>query len=458
MADKPGNDRLITLQTLGKYRVEGVLGKGAMGVVYKGYDTVLERFVALKTIHAHLAEGQERESWLSRFKQEARAAGRCLHPNIVAVFDYGEHQGIPYIAMEYVNGRELSKFLKERKQLNLQEALSIVSQVLTGLGYAHQFSIVHRDIKPGNIILLDSGQVKVADFGIARIESTNITQQGVLIGTPSYMSPEQFRGQEVDLRTDLYSTGVVLYQLLTGEIPYPGKTFTEILYKVASSEMRDVRELNPTVPDSLNNVVQKALAKDPGWRYQSAREFADALQEAMEAMPDTTLVQPVPLPDLGSGSSSWKDSMVSGWEQDVLRKASEALSVYIGPVAKLVVKRAAQEYKDPEQFYQTLARNIPTEVERSEFLRRMKLTSTQTYINPLTSAQRATGYRQALNPQDLEKVQQQLTAYLGPIAKVLVKKTAPQASSLKDLYDRLAGHIPDAAERAIFLAKSPKSF
>jgi serine/threonine-protein kinase len=458
LADTPSKDKLATLQTLGKYRVEGVLGKGAMGVVYKGYDTVLERFVALKTIHAHLAEGEERDSWLSRFKQEARAAGRCLHPNIVAVFDYGESQGIPYIAMEYVNGRELSEFLKRKVQFSLQDALSVVSQVLTALGYAHGFNIVHRDIKPANIMLLDSGQVKVADFGIARLESAHITQHGVLIGTPSYMSPEQFRGQEVDLRTDLYSAGVVLYELLTGQIPYPGKSFTEILYKVASSEMRDARELNPNVPDALNNVVRKALAKDPTRRFQTAQEFSRALQEAMEAMPDATLVQPIPTPLLSDVPSSWKGSMVSGWEPDVLRKAAETLSIYIGPVAKLVVKRAAQESKDAEQFYQTLARHIPTDTEQTDFLRRMKQSTTQTHVNPHASAERPTGHRPAINPQDLDKIQQQLAAHVGPIAKVLVKKTAPQAVSLKDLYERLAGHIPDAAARAAFLGKAPKPF
>jgi serine/threonine-protein kinase len=456
MIESLSNKTKVTLQTLGKYRVEGVLGKGAMGVVYKGYDTVLERFVALKTIHRHLVQSDEAADWLGRFKQEARAAGRCMHPNIVAVFDYGEHQGAPYIAMEYVDGKELSEYLRKRVQFSLKDALSIIGQVLTALGYAHEFGIVHRDIKPANIMLLENGHVKVADFGIARLETANFTQQGVLIGTPSYMSPEQFRGQTVDRRTDIYSTGVLLYELLTGQIPYPGKTFTEILYKVASRQMQDARELNPEIPQALNAVLLKALAQEVDQRYQTAQEFSRALQATIAALPETTLEHPIPTPALSNLPSSWQGSMVSGWDPEVLLQAVQTLSSYIGPIAKIVVKKAAQEATDSAQFCRALASHIPAEAEQSRFMQDMKQTAIRMTQTMRSSSARPTEQRPVFSTEDLETAQRALTAYVGPIAKVLVKKAASKAGSLKELYESLAEYIPDPKARTALLSKVAK--
>ncbi|NJN47730.1 MAG: serine/threonine protein kinase [Candidatus Competibacteraceae bacterium] len=456
MNEPLSNRTKVTLQALGKYRIEGVLGKGAMGVVYKGYDTVLERFVALKTVHGHLAESDEAADWLGRFKQEARAAGRCMHPNIVAIFDYGEHEHMPYIAMEYVNGKELSEYLRKKVQFNLKDALSIIYQVLTALDYAHEFGIVHRDIKPANIMLLDNGHVKVADFGIARIETANFTQQGMMIGTPSYMSPEQFRGQTVDRRADIYATGVVLFELLTGSIPYPGKSFTEILYKVASRQMQDARELNPAIPETLNAVLLKALAQDVEDRCQTANEFLSALKAAMADMPDTTLEHPVPKPEFSDLPSSWKGSVVSGWDPDVLRQAVQTLSSYIGPIAKIIVKKAAQGATDPGQFCQALASHIPEEAEQNRFLQDMRQTKTRMTQTMREPAERPTEQRPVFSAQDLETAQRHLTTYVGPIAKVLVRKAAPKSGSLKELYESLAEHIADPNERSALLGKAAK--
>ncbi|MCB1768246.1 MAG: serine/threonine protein kinase, partial [Candidatus Competibacteraceae bacterium] len=209
---------------IGRYRVMGLLGRGAMGMVYLGHDAAIDRQVAIKTIHRRLLGGEDGIDWLERFRREVRAAGRCLHPNIVTVFEYGEEAGAPYIVMEYVQGREVRDFLKNRQPMPLGNSVAIILQVLRALGHAHAQGVVHRDIKPGNIILLADGMVKVTDFGIARLEmSGSLTQVGTAVGTPGYMAPEQFSGQEADRRADLYAAGVVLFELLTGVRPFPGR-------------------------------------------------------------------------------------------------------------------------------------------------------------------------------------------------------------------------------------------
>ena len=222
-----------------------------MGVVYKGYDEGIDRYVAIKTVHRNLLSGEEGADWLQRFRREARAAGRCLHQNIVTIFEFGEQEGMPYIVMEFVEGQELSDMIRARDANNIDRAraVEITAQVLDALEYAHANGIVHRDIKPGNIIILKDGTVKVTDFGIARIDSTSMTAHGSVVGTPSYMSPEQFTGQEIDRRSDIFSTGVVLFELLTGQKPFPGKSATEVMYKLLNHQPPAVDHAEPDATD-----------------------------------------------------------------------------------------------------------------------------------------------------------------------------------------------------------------
>ncbi|MEI2619585.1 MAG: serine/threonine-protein kinase [Candidatus Nanopelagicales bacterium] len=264
---------------IGRYQLTSTLGRGAMGVVYLGYDEAIDRQVAIKTIHRTLLEGADGTEWLERFRREVRAAGRCLHPNIVTVFEYGEENGVPYIVMEYVQGRELRDYLKDRRPLPLANAVAVVVQVLHALDHAHACGVVHRDIKPGNIILLADGQVKVSDFGIARVEATSgMTQHGMTVGTPGYMAPEQFGGQEVDRRADLYATGVVLFEALTGTRPFAGRSSSELMYKVLHDPPPRVTMVNPRLPPELNAVLDKALAKAPDERFQDANRFIATLE------------------------------------------------------------------------------------------------------------------------------------------------------------------------------------
>lgn len=271
---------------LGKYEVLSTLGQGAMGVVYKGFDPHIERTVALKTIRKDVLAPKDLEPLLTRFKHEAQAAGRLTHPGIVTVYEYGEDEGTVFIAMEFVQGRELKEILDNNERLPLSTSISLITQLLDALAYSHANGVVHRDIKPGNIIILEDGRIKVTDFGIAKIESSTLTQFGEVLGTPTYMSPEQFGGQPVDRRSDLFSTGVILYHLLTGEKPFPGNSMTTIMHRVLNTIPPNVSELNFQIPASFDQVVNKALAKKASERFQTAEEFAAALKRAYQSGTD----------------------------------------------------------------------------------------------------------------------------------------------------------------------------
>ncbi|MCP5134426.1 MAG: serine/threonine protein kinase, partial [Gammaproteobacteria bacterium] len=300
---------------VGRYRVIGLLGRGAMGMVYLGHDEAIDRQVAIKTIHRRLLGSEDGVEWLERFRREVRAAGRCLHPNIVTVFEYGEEADAPYIVMEYVQGRELRDYLKSRQPMPLSNTVAIILQVLRALGHAHAHGVVHRDIKPGNIILLADGKVKVTDFGIARLEmSGSLTQVGMAVGTPGYMAPEQFSGQEADRRADLYATGVVLFELLTGIRPFPGRGAGEIMYQVLNELPLQATKLNPRLPPELDAVFAKALAKSPEQRFQNTDEFIIALESLQlverEITADGSTVirmEPVRVPEPPS-------QMLPGWD------------------------------------------------------------------------------------------------------------------------------------------------
>ncbi len=269
-------------QKLGKYEIRRELGRGAMGIVFEGWDPMIARRVALKTVRREQLDRSEAEEILSRFQREAQAAGRLNHPNVVAVYDFGEDaDGTAFIAMEYVEGKELKDYFDRQERFSLSETVRLMSELLSAIGHAHTHGIVHRDIKPANIFILDSGQAKVGDFGIARIESSVLTQAGSVLGTPAYMSPEQFMGQRVDGRSDIFSAGVILYQFLSGEKPFSGQ-LTTIMHKVLKEEPIAPSELNVQAPTAFDAVVKKAMAKRPEDRFQTAQEFIDALMSALE--------------------------------------------------------------------------------------------------------------------------------------------------------------------------------
>src|SRR5215472_666483 len=273
-----------TVRSIGRYRVEGLLGTGAMGEVYRAHDPAIDRLVAIKVVRPELVAGSGGGQLLERFRREARAAGRRFHPNNVAIWDFGDDNGMPFLVMELVEGRSLDQVIKSSGSLEPRRSVVIITQVLNALGFAHENGIVHRDIKPSNIMVLQDDRVKVADFGIARIEASEFTIVGDLLGTPAYMAPEQLSGSPIDHRTDLFAAGVILFEMLTGVKPFRGKSITEIMSLMEKRGPEDIRVLNPALPESLKPALGKALAFDPGARYGSAAEFSAALQEAISVV------------------------------------------------------------------------------------------------------------------------------------------------------------------------------
>ncbi|MBZ0091844.1 MAG: serine/threonine protein kinase, partial [Sulfuricellaceae bacterium] len=266
-------------QMLGRYRLERELGKGAMGVVYLGRDPKIGREVAIKTLAlAREFEGDELEEVKTRFFREAEAAGRLNHPNIVTIYDAGEERGLAYIAMELLMGKDLTPYTKPGNLLPLGRVLKIAAKVASALNYAHAQNIVHRDIKPANIMYEPEGTViKVADFGIARLTDSSKTKTGMVLGTPSYMSPEQLAGKKVDGRSDLFSLGVMVYQLLSGQLPFQGESLTELMFRIANEAPRNIRAANPNLPECLVEMTLKMLEKDPAQRYQTGEEIERAI-------------------------------------------------------------------------------------------------------------------------------------------------------------------------------------
>lgn len=276
------------ISQLGRYNIIGELGQGAMGTVYKAVDPLIDRVVAIKTINLSLAL-DEKDEYESRFYQEAKAAGRLSHPNIVTIYDVGKSGEIAYIAMEFLQGRELRDILNDGKRMPVEQVINVVAQVAQGLAYAHEHGIVHRDVKPSNIMVVRDGHVKITDFGIARMASAAVrTQTGMVLGSPKYMSPEQVVGKLTDQRSDIFSLGVVLYEMLTGQAPFSGENVNAIMYQTLNSVPPPPSSLSSNVPEMLNFIVAKALAKKLEHRYQDTKEFASDLYACRDRLPRAT--------------------------------------------------------------------------------------------------------------------------------------------------------------------------
>jgi CHASE2 domain-containing sensor protein/predicted Ser/Thr protein kinase len=270
---------------LGRYQIEKELGKGAMGVVYGGKDPKIGRVVAIKTMALSAEfEADELQDAKERFFREAETAGRLTHPNIVTIYDAGEEHDLCYIAMEFLKGKDLVPYTKQPNLLPPDKVLSIVERVGDALGYAHTMGVVHRDIKPANIMYEpESDTAKVTDFGIARITDSSKTKTGMVLGTPSYMSPEQLAGKKIDGKSDIFSLGVTLYQMLSGRLPFEGESMTQLMFAIANNAHPPIRDFNPALPEWVDVIIDKALAKDMEKRYQTGAEMAEAIRQARRA-------------------------------------------------------------------------------------------------------------------------------------------------------------------------------
>jgi len=292
---------------LGRFELVSEIGRGAMGIVYKAKDPMLERTVAIKTINLTM-DKDGAEMYEKRFYQEARAAGGLNHPNIVTIYDIGRSESLCYMAMEYIEGAELRTLLLPGKPLPVAKALSIAAQVAEGLAYAHERGVVHRDIKPANIMVPENGPVKITDFGIARMRSSNVqTQTGMMMGSPKYMSPEQVIGKRADHRADIFSLGVILYEMLTGAAPFTGESVNAVMYQIVNFVPPAPSAINPASPPALDLIVARMLAKALDERAQSAAEIARGLREceqqasAAGAAAATSATSTLPLAGLAPG-------------------------------------------------------------------------------------------------------------------------------------------------------------
>src|SRR5271157_4340332 len=290
---------MATMVKAGRYEIIDELGRGAMGVVYRAMDPVIGRTVAVKTIRlSEEGTGLTRPELLARFQTEARAAGLLTHPNIVVVYDAGEENGLYFITMELVEGKSLQALLDGGHAFPVPRVIRILEQTCSALQFAHERNIVHRDIKPANLMLTADDTVKVTDFGTAKIlQFGSVQQTAHVMGTPSYMSPEQVKGRPVDGRSDIFSLGVMLYEMLTGEKPFPGQSITTVIYKIVNEDPVPPRQINPSIHPGLNDIVLRALAKEPEDRYQSCREMLEDLRNyralgGNERNPDATMISP----------------------------------------------------------------------------------------------------------------------------------------------------------------------
>lgn len=268
------------VKKLGRYEIVSELGRGAMGVVYKARDPQIDRLVALKTISLWGQQPDEEKEFRLRFMNEAQAAGRLHHSGIVGIFDVGEdpESRNPFIVLEYVAGESLNRILSREKKLPLERALKLAEEIADALDYAHDQGVIHRDIKPGNILVTQEGRAKIADFGIAKLNLAHFTIPGRVVGTPAYMAPEQLGGEAVDGRSDLFSLGVILYAMVTGHSPFQGNSATTVCFKVANREPIAASALDMSLPPQLDAVISRAMAKDPKERYQRGADFADDLR------------------------------------------------------------------------------------------------------------------------------------------------------------------------------------
>jgi eukaryotic-like serine/threonine-protein kinase len=280
------SDSSVNARTMvGRYKIIGQIGKGSMGLVYKAQDPKINRLVAIKTIRfSDEFEEDVIKEIKERFFMEAEIAGKLSHPSIVTIHDVGDDRDLTYMAMEYLEGEDLDKFIKKENLLPVRSVLNIVAQIAEALDYAHRDGVIHRDIKPANVMLLKNGQVKVTDFGIAKAISSSKTKTGVILGTPNYMSPEQIMGQKIDSKSDIFSLGVLFYQLLTGELPFHGDNLSGLLYQITQVSHTSCREYNHRIPKACEQILDMALAKDPAKRFRTAGQMAHILRVLGEKM------------------------------------------------------------------------------------------------------------------------------------------------------------------------------
>ena len=484
-------------ERLGKYPITAVIGKGSMGIVYRGIDPVIKRPVAIKTIRKELIEEDERgESMTGRFRREAQAAGALNHPGIVSVYEYGEDGALAYIAMELVEGDSLRDYMARGASFDEHDTVSIMAQLLDALQFAHDHAVWHRDIKPANIMVMSSGRIKLTDFGIARIESTDFTKTNVIMGTPGFIAPELYLGRDIDQRVDIFSAGVLFYHLLAGKPPFYGRP---------EAVMHDVCYHDPVAPSSVDahrrwpqydKVVARALEKNPAQRFQTAAAFRTAIlaeyaQPLNSTLSDATIINSGPrsprvgvfsppgppsvpsgapraLGPAGSVSSNATSTIAvsgpstpppTGWSAPVLAGVEIELARYVGPVSRVLVRRAAKTHKDIASLTAAVVDSIDRAEDREAFTRAvtgaglgaLRARTTEGSETPVPAPP---SNEPALTTAELERATRLLTTLIGPIARVVVKRAAAVGGSRRDFLNQIAQSLDNDAQRERFLREA----
>src|SRR5215471_172816 len=438
---------------IGKYRIEHVVGRGAVGIVYKAYDEHIDRAVAIKALQPQiLADLADNAETLKRFAAEVRSAGRCLHPNIVTVFDYFEQDNAPYIVMEYVPAGTLEVVIKSGANLPVRQVSEIMGQLLLALEHAHAKGIIHRDIKPGNILCNGPTSIKIADFGIAQINTLDLTRSGrfALLGTPNYMAPERFIGRPDDARGDLYSAGMVLFQLLTGQLPFTASDTHELVHRRLNEPPPPARSIRPELPEVWEGVIQRALARNPEDRFQDARGFLDVVRGALKAdnndnAPSLDLtVYSTEIPRAGT-SRSTNQSMAERLMPATLAQLERTLARSLGPIAKILVKRAAGETMDAQQLLTALSQPLKSEKEASLFRKQAEKVLLE------DGGVAAVQLAEAIWPAEIAGIASALLPFIGPIAKPLVARIARTSVGIDDFYGRLSKELSGQEEKDVLM-------
>ena len=457
-------------EKIGKYQITSLLGEGAMGVVYEGFDADIERRVAIKILHPHLITERSGGEFLERFKREAKSAARCVHQNIVMVLEYGQDGDMPYIVMEFVEGSSLQEIIRTGRGITLQKSLSIISQLLKALHAAHHLEIVHRDIKSANVMILrDGGSVKLADFGIARVaESPDLTMTGAIVGTPKYMAPEQMFGLKVDSRADLFSVTMVFLDLLA-LLPKSPSIPRSSLPEIANLPPNNRIDYTILYPSALIPVLLKGLAVGQADRYQNAREFVQGIKDVLPKLKaataaastadeatavarkvDATSQTPAPqAPVSASEESSIQVSRAPATSPDELDSMTNLLVDYVGPIAKNIMFAYDRENTPASELVTAISKEIPEAEEREEFLKRWE-TISGTRIDTARISHSGTKFNatevRSFDDDMLRQMGEDYAGYIGPLATRLVRHHAASSGSLEQLVESLAREIPDSKD------------
>ena len=462
--------------TIGRYVVETLVGIGGMGRIFKAYDPEIHRPVAIKLISTRLMSGADSDEYIRRFRREVQAAARCAHPNIVAIYDFALHEGQPFMAMEFVHGVSLRQALDAAPVMAVPDAIRITQQVLDALASAHDFGIVHQDIKPANIMLTPEMRVKVADFGISRFVNTDVTSTSSSMGTPNYMSPEQCSADAVDGRSDLFSAGATLFEMVAGMRAFPGHNLADVTHRIRFDRLPLLPAPVRAAAPRLQLVLERAMEKQPEDRFLTAKEMAEALGQVLGSLSrngekgddkeEKTRVSPIstsagnvaatpsdsqrgPQRDMGSGSPIPESQI----DPDTLRVLEDKLVGYVGPIARVLVRTTAGRSRSVGDLCAQLALSVTDPAERERFRREVGslIRSRPPAAIDAPSRGEPSGPRDRLPEHELERVQEALAQYVGPIARVLVRRATADATSLETLWLSLSNHIDSPAERTAFL-------